>query len=161
MEPKSMPKRIKNQCQNWYRKRSGKSSKIMFLWRVKSLKFIGKTMVSDSLEGCMCEWLRYQKNIKNETRIPLKFNEKSIQKICSKKREPKYENSSKQWSKNGAKIHQKSLQKSMRKKVRKKGGDPGKNLGPAECAGPAERQGEVQNLSGFGKILITNLNPKF
>ena len=29
--PKSMPKRIKNQCQNWYRKRSGKSSKIMFL----------------------------------------------------------------------------------------------------------------------------------
>ena len=30
MEPKSMQKRIKNQCQNWYRKRSRKSSKIMF-----------------------------------------------------------------------------------------------------------------------------------
>ena len=29
--------------------------KIMFLWRVKSVKFIVKINVSDCLEGCMCE----------------------------------------------------------------------------------------------------------
>ena len=80
-----MPKRIKNQCQNWYRKRLGKSSKIMFLWRVKSLKFIGKTMVFDDFESFMCERSRYQKYIKNETKIHTKFNETSIQKTCLKK----------------------------------------------------------------------------
>ena len=48
-------KNHKNKCLNLYRKRSGKSSKIMFLWRVKSLKFIRKTNVFDALEGCMCE----------------------------------------------------------------------------------------------------------
>ena len=60
MEPKTMPKRIKNQCQNKYRNRSWKSSKIMFLWRVKSLKFIVKTILFDGLEGCTRERKRYQ-----------------------------------------------------------------------------------------------------
>ena len=44
MEPKSMPTRIKIQCQNRHRKRLGISSNIMFLWRVKSFKFLLKTM---------------------------------------------------------------------------------------------------------------------
>jgi hypothetical protein len=37
MEPKSMPKLIQNQCQNWYRKRSGKSGKFMFFLKGKTL----------------------------------------------------------------------------------------------------------------------------
>jgi hypothetical protein len=37
MEPKSMPKLIKNQCQNRYRKRKGTSWNLMFLWKGKTL----------------------------------------------------------------------------------------------------------------------------
>ena len=57
----------------------------MFLSRVKSLKFIGKIIVFDGLEGCMCERERYLKNIKNDIKIHPKIYEKSIQKTCSKK----------------------------------------------------------------------------
>ena len=39
----------------------------------------------DSLEGCMCERERYQKNIKNETKIHLKAYEKHIQKHARKR----------------------------------------------------------------------------
>jgi hypothetical protein len=59
--------------------------------------------------------VKLSKKHQNETKFHPKFNEKSIQKTCSKKRIPKYENSSKKWSKNGTIIHQISLQKSMRK----------------------------------------------
>ena len=52
---------------------------------VKSLNFIVKTMVFDSLEGCMCERERYQKNIKNDTKIHPKIYEKSIQKHARKR----------------------------------------------------------------------------
>ena len=42
-------------------------------------------MVFDSLEDCMCERERYQKNIKNDTKIHQKIYEKSIQKHARKK----------------------------------------------------------------------------
>ena len=86
---------------------------------VKSLKFIGKTMVFEDLEGWV--WTvriskKHQKWDQNPSEIQWKINTKNM----LEKREPKYENSSKKWSKKGTKIHQKSLQKSMRKKRRKK-----------------------------------------
>ena len=62
---------------------------------VKSLKFIVKTNVFDGLEGCMCEQERYQQNIKNETNIQPKINDKSIQISCLKKGYPKEEKTSK------------------------------------------------------------------
>ena len=46
----------------------------MFLWIVKSLKFIVKTIVFDGLEGYMCERERYQTNIKNKTKIHPKID---------------------------------------------------------------------------------------
>ena len=42
------------------------------------------------LEGCMGERERYQKNIKSETKIHPKIDEKSIQISCSKKGYPKH-----------------------------------------------------------------------
>ena len=55
----------------------------------KILNFIFKTMVFDDSECCMCEQERYQKNIKNETTIHPKIDEKMIQKSFSKKGYPK------------------------------------------------------------------------
>ena len=52
---------------------------------VNSLKFIVQPNVFDGLEGCMCERERYQTNIKIETKIHPKIDDKSIQKTCSKK----------------------------------------------------------------------------
>ena len=80
-------------------KKSGKSSKIMFFWMVRSLEVIVRTNVFDGLEGCMCERWRYQKNIKNETKVHPKIDEKSIQFSCSKNGYPKDETSSTKWSK--------------------------------------------------------------
>ena len=74
---------------------------------VKTLKFIVKTNVFDGLEGCMCERERYQKNIKNETKIHPKIDDKSIQKSCSKKGYPGDETSSKTLSKKDVKSQQK------------------------------------------------------
>jgi hypothetical protein len=61
---------------------------------VKSLKFIGKTMVFEDLEGCMCERQRYKKTSKmrpKSIRNSMKIDTKNM----LEKREPKYENSSK------------------------------------------------------------------
>ena len=56
MEPKTMPKLIKIQCQNLKcKKKRRKSLEIMLFLIVKSLKFILKTRVFYGLEGCMRE----------------------------------------------------------------------------------------------------------
>ena len=85
---KSMPKRIQKQCQNWYRKRSGKSSKIMFRWRVNHW---------NSLENNCFLWFRrlhvrtvkvskkHQKWNQNPSEIQWKIDTQIIE-----KREPKY-----------------------------------------------------------------------
>ena len=56
---------------------------------VKSLKFIVKTNAFDALEGCMCERERYQQNIKSETKIHAKIDEKVDTKIMLEKGIPK------------------------------------------------------------------------
>ena len=44
MEPTSMPKLIKNQCQNWYPKRRWKIWKFMFFWWLIFFNFIVQTI---------------------------------------------------------------------------------------------------------------------
>ena len=89
----------------------------------KSLNFIVQTMVFDGLEGCMCERERYQKNIKNDTKIHPNTYEKSIQKHARKGMQKSWKNTNKWATKRGEinnKHIKKEVQKSMRKKQKKK-----------------------------------------
>ena len=50
----------------------------MFLWMVKSFKFIVKTSVLECLAGCVREQKRYQQNIKIDTTIHPQINTNSM-----------------------------------------------------------------------------------
>ena len=127
MEPKSMPKLIKNRCQNWYRKRSGKSWKIMFFWKGKTLILSAEhsTVVQKTAKRFRARWMReretHQKNTKNETKIGHKINEKSMQNPCSEKWWKKHRKSSTLEPKRTSK-YRKNLSKIYVKKISKKRG---------------------------------------
>ena len=52
----------------------------MFSRTVKSFEFIGKTIVFEGSVGCVHEWKRYRKNIKNAIKIHPQIDNKSMQK---------------------------------------------------------------------------------
>ena len=81
IEPTSMQKTIKNQCQNKYRTISSKSLNFVFFWMVKSIKFIIQTSVFEGLAGCVCERKRYIKHI-NQFEVLNQW--KSMRKRCAK-----------------------------------------------------------------------------
>ena len=85
MESKSMPKLIKNQCQNRSRKRSWESSKIMCSWIVKIIQIHCKNNVCRRFSRLRARTENVQKNIKNDTNIHPTIYETSKQNLCSKK----------------------------------------------------------------------------
>ena len=114
------------------------------------MKFIGKTIVFDDLEGCMCEGYRYQKNIKNETKIHPKFNGKSIPKTCSKKESQNM----KTYPKSDPKMEPKSIKNHSKnrceKRKKKEGPTPTPAWGPVSPGAIISKdilRSEVQQVS--------------
>ena len=83
-EPTSMPKRIKNQCKNWSRKRRGKSWKIMLFWHGKSSESVELYHAKRGLAISVREQEKSSTNIKHDAKIHPKIYEHSIQKSFSK-----------------------------------------------------------------------------
>ena len=123
----------------------------MFLWRVKSLKFIGKTMVFDGLEGCMCEREIHQKHIKNDSKTHPKIDTKSMPNSCSTKECKKHGKSIKTRPKGNdkpLKINVKRIRKIGSKQKWSRGGPGHPKAGRAGCQEGG--RGEVNLPPGIG-----------
>ena len=133
MEPKSMPKLIKNQCQNWYRKRSGKSWKFKFFWKGKTLIFERRTLYccsKTSFARLLARWMRereiHKKTIENEVKIHPNIDTKSIQISYSKEVMQKTWKIIQNRARKGAKSHTKNLSNNLfEKRVGKRGAETG------------------------------------
>ena len=131
MEPKSMPKLIKNQCQNWNRERSGKSWKFMFFWKGKTLILSAEhhTVVQNTLREVSCE---VNARTWNSSKNHRKWGQNPSQNRCKiyinfilEKGMPKTQKIIQNWARKGAKNRPKSLRKSMSKFDTKKSAKPG------------------------------------
>ena len=130
MEPKSMPKLIKNQCQNWYRKRSGKSWNFMFFRKGKTLILSAErrsVVQKQASRGFVRGECANGKFIKKTPKMRPKSVTKSMKNPCkihARKRYVKNTENHQNWSRKGGQNRGKTSQKYMWKKDQKEDARP-------------------------------------